>query len=250
MSDLWIVASLGHCATTWLATVLDAQPHITAYHELKQKSSGWRWDMALAYEQREGVAAAAYRNYWQTLDEAQTPVVADVNSWTPTMVEAVHKYRPVDRLIYIVRHGVAQLHSLYHHSHVWRDGLLESYTLSDYVAETAGRSVDDLGRWERLCLLWRGAALLPDRLREAGLPVEVVTFEELTQSPAGLQRLLPEMTDDETLAWRRQDVNRKVDGSRRPADLWAQWAPAQRIAFRELCAAGMERYGYEIPEVA
>lgn len=250
MSDVWLVTSLGHCATKWLAHVLDEQDGITAVHELKTRVAGMDWTRAVKYEARYGPESAKYREYFEFLENARTPIVVDSNSWAPWRVPAVHEKQPLDRVLYIVRHGVSQLHSLSRKSAAWKNSPPDSYIYSDYLQELW--ALFDLEqpetRWERLCQLWAvTATMLPDHLQEQGLPVEVVTFEQLTQSPDGLQTVLPGMSHALTLKWRKQDINRKVASPRRPPDLWQQWPERQRQDFRRICGRAMDLYGYEIP---
>lgn len=255
MSEFWVVTSIGHCATKWLARVLDAQPDITATHELKMSVSGLSWTVAAKYEQRYGPDSAKYRPYFEHLDSAGTPVVADVNSWAPWRLPAVHEKRPIDRLIYVVRHGVSQLHSLSRKSAAWKNGDPDDYIYSGYLQEmwelVAHPNPDPETTWQALCWLWAIASYdVPYRLSEMGLPVEVVTFEELTQSAAGLQKVLPGLSHGQALRWRKKDVNRKVEGERRPAALWRHWSEQERTDFRRICAGSMAAYDYDIPEVA
>ena len=153
MSEFWLVASIGHCATKWLATVLDAQEGIKAHHELKTAVAGMPWHKALKYEQRNGAASAKYRPYWQQLDDELkgNQIVVDVNSWVPTALRDVTQHRDVDRVIYIARHGVSQLHSIWNHSDAWRKSPLDSYHLVDYVqGMSLLDDVSSLDRWRRL----------------------------------------------------------------------------------------------------
>lgn len=250
MPDIWMVASIGHCATKWMARVLDDQGGITAVHELKMRVADMNWTRAAKYEERYGPESAKYREYFEFLEDARTPVVVDSNSWAPWRLPAVHERQPLDRALYIVRHGVSQLHSLSRKSAPWKNSAAESYIYSDYLQELwALLDLDEPEtRWERLCQLWAATVgMLPDYLRERGLPVEVITFEELTQTADGLQRVLPGMSHAETLKWRKQDINRKVDDPRQPVDLWRQWPERQRQDFRRICGRAMDLYGYEIP---
>lgn len=254
MGKFWLIAGIEHTASKWLATVLDAQEGWRATHELKQQNSGMPWQEALRYEQRNGAESAQYRSYWTEIQEALSryEVVGDSNSWVPMMLPAVHAYQPIDRLIYLVRHGISQLHSLATQSAIWRAEPLDSYALNEYLQFYHGLlgepepEWESWGRWERLCLLWAGSVAAIDYLKAEGLPVEVHTFEALTQTP-GLQKLLPKMTAARTLYWRRRDINRKVEGSRRPVDLWPTWTAEQREAFIRICGEPMARMGYEIP---
>lgn len=253
MANVWMITSIGHCATKWLAQVLDAQPDITAVHELKMRVASMSWTRAAKYEERYGAESAKYRDYFEFLADAKAPIVVDSNSWAPWRLPAVHDKQPLDRVLYVVRHGVSQLHSLSRHSAAWKNSAPEDYIYSDYLQELwALFDLDEPEtRWERLCLLWATIAnALPDHLQEQGLPVEVVTFEQLTQTADGLQRVLPGMSHAKTLRWRKRDVNRKVDGPRRPGDLWAQWSERERADFRRICGPAMDSYDYEIPEVA
>lgn len=258
MSEFWIVTSIGHCATQWLATVLDAQDGIKAHHELKTAVSGMAWETALKYEQRNGAASAKYRDYWAQIDRELTEnqIVVDVNSWMPTAVFDMienGKHKP-DRVVFIARHGVSQLHSLWHHSKAWNDAPLTSYHLSGYIEDLSGKETAEMTRWERLCHLWV-YSILAYRDADAqfsgyynDVSFTAVTFEKLTQTPYGLQAILPHMTHAQTLHWRRRDINRKVDHQRRPGNLWEMWTPEMREVFTAVCSDAMERMGYEVPK--
>lgn len=244
MSELWLVTSIGHCATKWLAQALDAQPGIKAHHELKTAVAGMPWHKALKYEQRNGAASAKYREYWDRLDAdlQENQIVVDVNSWVPTALQDVTQHRDVDRVIYIVRHGVSQLHSLWNHSDAWRKAPLNSHHLTDYITAFTGiEDVSEMDRWERMCHLWAGNAYYAHECDET------VSFEQLTQSPIGLQKIIPSIGDTETLALRQNDVNRKVTGNRRPPDIWAKWTPEMRETFTAVCGDAMELMGYKVP---
>jgi hypothetical protein len=253
VSELWFVVSVGHCGTQWLAEVLDSRSGIRAYHELKNHTCGLPWHELIRYEQRYGAESARYREYWKRLrgDLKKYSLVVDSNSWQPTEVPTKGEYRP-DRIIYLVRHGVSQIHSLWNGSGVWSRVDLEHYALDDYLRkywEISGeshRAWDEWDRWERVCLLWSSNALMPERLREQDFTVDLYRFEDLTQARA-LQDLIPEMTSVEMQRWKRRDINRKINGSRRPHDIWEQWTPEQREVFNRICSDGMAKYGYEIP---
>lgn len=249
MSEFWLVASIGHCATRWLADVLDAQDGMKAFHELKHHTCGMSWHEAAKYERRNGPASSKYSEYWATIDKemAENDIVAEVNSWVPHMVQRVCEHRPVDRLIYITRHGVNQLHSMWVGSGVWPDKKLNDYLMNGYIAETSGVDVMGLDRWERMCHFWNGSIRYAYILHKE-LGADVIKYEDLTQTPYGLQRILPHMTHAQTMHWRRRDINRKVEGSRRPGNLWEQWTPEMRETFTAVCGDVMADMGYEVPK--
>lgn len=254
MSRLWFVVSVGHCGTRWLAEVLDSRPGMRAYHELKNHRGGLPWHELIRYEQRYGAASKRYEDYWERLrnDLERFDVVVDSNSWQPTEVPMKGEYRP-DHVIYLVRHGVSQIHSLWNGSGVWSGVDLEHYALDGYLRkywEIAGephKPWEEWGRWDRVCLLWLSNALMPDRLRGQGFTVDLYLFEDLTQGRA-LQEIVPQMTSVEMQRWKRRDINRKIEGNRRPQNIWQQWTPEQRKAFIRICSDGMVKYGYEIPD--
>jgi hypothetical protein len=43
------------------------------------------------------------------------------------------------------------------------------------------------------------------------------------------------------------DINRKIDGDRRPERLWSTWTDNQRETFTRICGDTMAQFGYEIP---
>lgn len=246
-SWLWFVVSIGHCGTRWLAEVLDAQSGMAFYHELKHRVTGIPWHESLEYEERHGAHGERFDAYWQTFEEDRDvyDVVGDSNSWVPTNVPA-----DPDRIIYLVRHGVSQIHSLYTQSGVWSGVPLDHFALDGYLrkywvlAGKPGKPWPEWGRWERICLLWVSNGIMPMRFMEQGRTVDVYRFEDLTQGHA-LRQL--GLSHDEMVRWRERDINRKVRGSRRPEDIWASWSDDQRDAFRRICGDTMQRYGYEIP---
>lgn len=252
MPKIWIIASIGHCATKWLTTVLADQPGIYAAHEYKQTSSGMDWVKAAKYEARYGVGGPKYKDYFEALSNAQYEVVADANSWNPFTLPEINDILPLDKVFYIIRHGVSQLHSLYSSSAMWREAPRSAFVYNRYLRPFYKGSDDEFTtttQWERLCWFWQTNALMPGWLTKQGLPVEAVTFEELTQR-SGLSKVLPEIDQGKIAKWQRQNINRHVRGDRRPQTLWEKWSVDQRDTFARVCREGMELYGYQTPSGA
>lgn len=264
MTEFWLIASIGHGGTKWLAEVLDSRPDTTATHELKQISSGMAWERAAKYERRNGPGSAKYRPYFDAITRVQTPIAADANSWIPWLIPAVHEIQPISRVIYLVRHGVSQLNSLMNYSQTWLTAGLDDYILGDYLrpftklvlseisfVEISRENSDDWNKWtreERFCLLWASCGFMPDYLRSKGLKVDVYRLEDLTRQRHILSELLPD-ADGRTLdTWQRKDINRKVPPgeSRRPVDIWPTWSEEMREAFTRICNPALKKYGYEV----
>jgi hypothetical protein len=257
VGNYWLIVGAGHCGTAWLAHVLDtAAPNLTFYHELKRAKVGMNWVRCTQYEERHGVNKPKYDGYWHKIrSQMEHGDVGDANAWLPLRVPEVNAAIPVSRVIYLVRHGISQLHSLATTSLVWSDPDDNRWaydTLLAHYHEIAGGPEPDWKRWtdwEKLCFFWTTNVFMPEWLRGQGLNVEVTRFEDLTQKPARLLSFLPEGSNEaQALALQHQDINRHVAGSRNPADLWPQWTEEQQEAFRRICGAAMQALNYEIPE--
>ena len=251
MGEFWLVVGIGHCASTWMAAVLDSREGIQAHHELKTKLSRMGWPTWLAYEQGDGAASARYDPYWRFIEQERKhcEILVDSNSWVPTGLPDAARY-DIDRMIFVVRNGIPQLESLSTHSGTWSRAALDHYALDGYLRgywELLGEPDPPWagwGRWERMCAMWTGSAMLPiwrDYL------ADTYSFEGLTRGSA-LQELIPDITDDEIQRWQRRDINRKTQGSREPARIWQRWTPEKREAFVRICGEAMAACGYEIPD--
>ena len=234
-----------------MATVLDAQEGIEAHHELKTKLSRMGWPTWIRYEHAAGAASKRYDPYWRFIEREREhcEILVDSNSWVPTGIPDAEAYG-IDRIIFVVRNGIPQLESLIAHSGTWSRAPVDHYALAGYLRGYWGLLGEpdppwsDWTRWERLCVMWAGSAMLPilwDYL------ADTYTFEALTRGDA-MRDVLPNMTGDEIKRWQQQDINRKTRGSREPADIWQRWAPEKREAFVRICGEAMAAYGYEIPD--
>lgn len=242
-----IVAS-GHCGTKWLSKVLDAQASMRFYHELGPTMTQMAWFRLAKYPPEHTI----YHDYWARIrKELKRCEVGDANSWAPWQIPAVARLIELD-IIYLVRNGIQQLHSISRASKPWRTHSLDSPAFNMWLRELwqalgePGPPYDKWNRWERLCLLIKANGRLPAWLQEHGLQVTAARLEDLIAQPETLQRLAPRLPASELCQWQERDINRKIKGDRRPSTLWHQWTGKQRRAFRRICGEEMVLLGYEI----
>jgi len=249
MPSLALVAGSGHCGTKWLSSVLDAQPGVRFYHELRPAITQTAWFRLAEYAPDAPVYHGYWGRIWRELDDGE---VGDANSWAPWQIPAVARLIEVG-VIYLVRNGIQQLHSLATCSGVWREHPLDGFAFDVWLREmwrACGEPdppYDEWSRWERLCLLVKANGCLPDWLRQQGLDVTTVRLEDLTTDVDALQAVAPGLSRQELRQWQQRDINRKVQGDRTPATLWGQWTGVQRAAFRRICGDEMASLDYEIP---
>jgi hypothetical protein len=251
VGEFWLIIGIGHCGSKWLAMLLDSMEGIQAHHELKTSLSRMSWPTWLAYEGKVGPAGERYDPYWRFIEQERQhcDILVDSNSWVPTGIPDAKEY-DIDRVIYIIRNGIPHLESLSRHSWMWSSAPLEHYALDTYLRgywELLGAPNPPWSkwtRWERLCAMWAGSAMLP--IVNDYLP-DTYHFEGLTRGSALLD-LIPSITNDEIRRWQQRDINRKTQKSRDPADVWQRWTPKQRKAFVRICGEPMDIYGYEIPD--
>jgi hypothetical protein len=155
------------------------------------------------------------------------------------MLPAVNERLKIDRLSYLTRNGVQQLHSLTTKSPVLsQDPLPEAansklaalYDATVYV----NKPYSEWTRWERLCLMVAANDFMPTWLVVEGLPVEVYSLDDLITDVDLLKELAPNLTKTKLKKWQKIDLNRKVDGDRSPATLWSKWTAEQQDAYREI----------------
>jgi hypothetical protein len=249
MSTLILIAGSGHCGTRWLASVLDAQPGVTFYHELRPKMTQTAW-FTLADK---APSDQVYGEYWEHIREGLEQVnIGDANSWAPWQLPDVARIANV-KVLYLVRNGIQQLYSLSMCSDVWR---AHPFSMPAYnvwlralwqAMNTPGPDYDDLSRWERLCLLVQANAIMPVQLAQQ-MELELVRLEDLTTDVDVLQAIAPGLSRETCREWQAKDINRKVNGDRSPAAIWAKWSADQRETFHRMCGGTMSMLGYEIPD--
>jgi len=249
MRKLKLIVGSGHCGTKWLAGVLNAQPGVRFYHELRPTITQTAWFRLAEYPPDAPVYHGYWGRIWRELDDGE---VGDANSWVPWQIPAVSKLIKVE-IVYLVRNGIQQLHSLSTCSGVWRTHPLDSFAFDVWLREM-WRAIgepdppyDEWDRWERLCLLVKANGRMPAWLQAQGLDVTTVRLEDLVTDAEALHQLAPHLDEQQLREWQERDVNRKVRGDRTPATLWGQWTDMQRDAFRRICGDEMASLDYEIP---
>lgn len=179
-----VIASMGHCATTWLAGVLDLVPGQNWTHEARRTVTGMSWQEAYDYPPD----SPALDSYWHSIRARmmEHDIVGDSNSWPPELLPAVNAVMPIDRVIYMTRDPEAQLHSIVTTSPVWSKTPLHPIAARrlDLFAELTG----ELPTVELMVAM---NEFFPDWLRGHGLTVDVYSMETLTTNTAALRRLAP-----------------------------------------------------------
>lgn len=240
MGKFEVIAGSGHCGTMWLSKVLNAATDTSWHHEKRRMVGPWLDQIEY------GVGATTFDPYWWWMkNELILGNVGDSNSWLPPLLPQVDDIVPIDRVIYLTRNPIQQLHSLDTKSYVWShnvwpaiaDGYLYSLRL---IGVDRYRPWEEWTRWEKLCLLVAANDFMPDWLRERGLNVQVYSLEELTGSVDALQKLAAVLSHEEARRWQKRDVNRKVYGPRDPETLWGKWTDEQRDGFRRVVGAVTE----------
>lgn len=237
MGEFEVIASSGHCGTKWLAQVLDAGTDSKWYHELRLQTCG-SWVEAMQHK----VDGEFFNEYWLTIgvDIFKLGKVGDSNSWPPFRLPEVNERRKIDRVIYLTRNPVLQLHSLAYYSYVWHrpeqdwPAGARRYLIDMMKAGGYKPPPSRLSRWEKLCILVAANDFMPGWLWKQGFNVSVYTLEELTTQVSVLMGLAPKLTPDEARAWQQRDINRKVSGERNPDAIWASWTDEQREAFNRI----------------
>ncbi len=231
-----VIAGSGHCGTTWLASILDSQPGATWHHHFRELMARQSWEVL----DLKAPDAPIFNQYWLSIRaQLKEGAVGDANSWPPHLLTDVNKVQPIDRVIYLTRNGIQQLHSLTTKSPILsRDPLhpAAEAKLEALYFLFNGHDIPyaDFTRWEKLCLAVSANKWMPDYLRSAGLNVDDYSLEELTTDLDKLAELAPEL-DEETLAnWQKTDINRKVEGSRAKSSIWRNWTKEQRAAYKEI----------------
>ena len=237
-----IITGSGHCGTVWLSTVLNEGTDTTWHHHLRDELTDQPW-WNLDHLTLENLI---YNRYWSWIEsEAQHGSVGDANSWPPYMLPAVNERFKIDRIIYLTRNGVQQLHSLTTKSPALSQSPLpeaaEAKLAALYDAAVhVNKPYSEWTRWERLCLMVAANDFMPLWLAGQGLPVEVCSLDDLIVVKGRhtdtdlLKELAPNLTKTKLKKWQKTDLNRKVDGERSPAMLWRKWTAERKDAYREV----------------
>lgn len=252
-----LITGIGHCGTKWLSTVLN-RPHqgVICYHELSHLTTIPQWQARQPFVRQKGVGKNAIPRYWKQIsaDMNKYKFVCDSMSWCSLESVKVGAIGNADKIIYLVRDSIQQLYSVANNS-IWKNVPDEHFLYQGFLKaywEIAGKPYKPWGkwnRWEKLCLWCATNEFMPGWMEKNFWgDIEVYCLEDLITDVNLLSRVTKSYGlefDKPTLRkLQGNDVNRKVQGDRRPATLWARWTPEQRKAFREICGKGMAKYGY------
>jgi hypothetical protein len=256
----FLIAGVGHCGTQWLASFLNRPDEgMVCRHEQKFRVTPWlkampyAWFPAIQYEIEHGVDER-YDAYIEYIKEAQqnVAVVGDSHAWEPFIIPKLQERLSIDRIIFMVRNGVQNVHSLYYHNSQFgrQSWFYETYLrLHADLLDIPWGDLDDWGKW---CVWWATNVRTPEVLAQTG-PVETVKFETLLADADALIRLtkslqsLARPTTREAQQHAGVDLNRKIEGDRSPDYLWRTWTDHQRQTFKQLCGAAMEHFSYDMP---
>lgn len=255
----FLVSGMGHCGTKWMSKVLDDPGGgVRCYHEKTVKVAGLDWYEFIRRELTEGPAATA-PPYFDFLHAklSRYRVVGDSNAWRIKSIPQVNEEIEIDRVVYMVRHGLQNVFSSYRSNRKIERG---DWLYTDYlrwpweVAGRPGKDWTDRSRWECWCSFWAHNEDLVAWLRERLGDQKVLTVK-LETATSDLDRLSavvrsvgrPDPSFQELSRWQDRDVNRKVRGDRRPEALWRRIDQAKRRQFIDICGEAMQRQGYMVP---
>lgn len=256
-----LVTGIGHAGTQWIAHALDRpEQGVRFVHELAYNATKITWAKRQMLGLEKGLAAQEFNPYWDAVkDKPGVRWLGDSMSWHPIEAAQVAAIGAFERIIYLVRNGIQQLHSIAYHStwgNVRPDHPIYGLYLKRYWdMARPGPVWEKWTPWEKLCLWWETNDFMPAWLNgyfQGDRDLFTFRFEDLVTRPVLLQELFAQfdlpLTEEEARNLQAVDKNRKVAGDRSPEVLWAKWRPDQREAFRRICGPGMERFGYEIPK--
>lgn len=255
-----VITGVGHAATKWAAMVLDRpRQGVRFEHEPLMKVSKPNWPQA-----RRGALTsldgAFYTPYWPHVKKnlARFITYGDSQSWNPLEMDKLNEKVPIARVIFLVRHGVPQLHSIWQKS-LWNRHAVSGYLYGQYLRRywhLEGQPDPPWhrrNRWRMLCTWWNSNAFMP-RIVRKWLPdatVEVHKTEDLTGDVDKLSAFVKsfglELSDKTLVRLQGQDLNRKVQGVRTATHLWQFWSGKQKSSFKQLCGPGMKKLGYRMP---
>lgn len=254
-----LVAGVGHCGTTWLATVMDwPEAGIEGFHEKKLELSPHNWLDALRYEHSNGVGGLYDLYFRFVADRLHEQAVVDANSWALARIPDVHRRFGLDGVILLVRNGIQTLHSKASANRGLGRGHWYYTTFLRWNWELAGRPGKEWrkrDKWDCDCFSWSLNYHLVEHLEGAVGDDAVVParLEDLTTDLRRLRRLLERVNGNQDFPSDRlrklqaTDINRKVEGDRSPPSLWSRWSDKQRETFRRVCGRAMRHYSYELP---
>jgi len=250
-----LVTGIGHCGTKWLSTVLNCPNQgVICYHELSHLTTVRQWQARQPYIRKNGVGKSSIFNYWKRIgsDLEKYRHVCDSMSWCAIESAQVGVAGNATRIIYLVRDGIQQLHSVITKS-LWRQMPDDHYLYGPFLKaywEIAGKPLKDWSRWtrhEKLCLWWATNEFMPEWIeRNFWGDVDVYRLEDLITDTALLASLVKSygLAIPNLKQLQSTDVNRKVEGDRSPGALWKKWTPQERENFKAICGKGMKKFGY------
>ena len=269
MGEFCIVAGIGHSATKWLCNVLHCTPQgVAFFHEpaLHYVKKGWwtkhAWTERQKWAWEHEFNEKAFQPYLDFLDSnlRNHRIVGDAISWSPILWPFLDKHIHIDRVIYLVRNGVQQLHAVAYYSEWFKENDKQiRWGLDTFMREywkvmgEPHKPWDQWSWWERMCLWWQTNAVFPEWLQEQmpDAKHELYKMDNLVDSSEQLRTFLSsfgiEMSDKQITEWQRTDINRRVQGKRAVLELWKKWTPKQREDFKRICGPGMRKLGYRMP---
>jgi|GEM_PF-4445006 len=257
----FLITGVGHCGTAWLANVLHRPDDgLVCYHEYKNHIVDINWKESLQYEFNSGVGDL-FDRYWAFMNEQlrRYHYVGDSNSWTMYMLPKVAAKLEPDRIIYLVRNGIQNVHSAFQNNRsIPRTDWLYTHFFRRYweLLDRPGGDWDIYDDWACWCFWWQLNHTMPTWLANQLGPEKVVVykFEDLLQDTDVLLRLIQQLhpsnlsiSGKELKLAQQTDINRKVQGDRSSETLWSSWTDEQRAVFIRICGPGMKHYNYPIP---
>lgn len=238
---------------------------MVCFHEHKFEVLPWlkgvpfAWEVSERHEFEKGLDDA-FDPYWNAMKEelGRHKVVGDSHSWDAYLFPAVKQRFPIDKVVYIVRNGIPNVHSLYYHNTSLNRG---HWFYTVYLKRHWELLGKPRGEWETYtdwashCMRWQTNRMMRDLVvSELGADrVRTYRFEDLladAELAMGLVTWLnpdAQPTVDEMKLHQVTDVNQKIQGDRSSEGLWQTWTDEQRQIFTELCQESMSVFGYEIP---
>src|SRR5215218_8206893 len=150
---------MGHCGTQWLSSFLDRPDDgMVCTHEEKF-CAGVRegildgWMASLMEERRNGLAASskAYVDHMKQRQQ-EIAVVGDSHSWEPFIIPALAERLPVSKIVFMVRNGIQNVHSMHsHNTHIESGAWFYTQYLNSFAEQLGPKGLDDFGLW---CAWW------------------------------------------------------------------------------------------------
>lgn len=217
--------------------------------------------------------AELHRAYFDAVNHDLTlfDVVGDAYSWQMPMLPAVHRARPIARLLVVVRNGILWVEAVRRARAGSPD---DHYVFNGYLADCCRLMglppPPPHGRFATICAEWTLAVQLPNFMLTRGFDLGAVDPAGLVQLRHPHVRLL--RCEDlagsegagvlaETCHWL---AARPLGGAERdpaawvrlrslaaadPAPVWASWTEPERTIFTDVCGKAMGLLGYALPPV-